>query len=174
MEYNKSNKYDIIFNIMALILIAIFCFSISPVTLQNDTFYTIKIGEHILQNGIDMHDPFSYHNIEYTYPHWLYDVGIYLFYNLGGQTRSIYINSNFMHNIRYSFIFNKCKANKKQTNIICNNNRCTIYAKRFYSCKSTASYIYIICSYNIFYRAIFRYKKNKICGWSYNNTNNYS
>lgn len=88
----EINKTDIRFNIMAILLIAIFCFSISPVTLQNDTFYTIKIGEHILQNGIDMHDPFSYHNIGYTYPHWLYDVGIYLIYNLGGQV-GIYIST---------------------------------------------------------------------------------
>jgi len=73
------------FNILAIILIAIFCFSISPITLQNDTFYTIKIGEHILENGIDMKDPFSFHNLKYTYPHWLYDVGIYLIYSIGGH-----------------------------------------------------------------------------------------
>ena len=60
-----------IFNILAIILIAIFCISLSPKTLQNDTFYTIKIGEHIIQNKeIDMVDPFSWHeNLEYTYPH---------------------------------------------------------------------------------------------------------
>ena len=73
------------FNVIAILLIAIFCFSISPKTLQNDTFYTIKIGEHILENGIDMKDPFSFHDLKYTYPHWLYDVGIYLIYNIGGH-----------------------------------------------------------------------------------------
>ena len=83
---------DIKFNVLAITLITIFCFAMSPVTLQNDTFYTIKIGEHIVQNGIDMHDPFSYHNLEYTYPHWLYDVGIYLIYNIGGQT-GIYVST---------------------------------------------------------------------------------
>ena len=88
----EINKNDIIFNIMAILLIAIFCFSISPVTLQNDTFYTIKIGEHILENGIDMKDPFSFHELKYTYPHWLYDVGIYLIYNIGGQI-GIYIST---------------------------------------------------------------------------------
>ena len=91
MKKEIDNK-SIRFNIMAILLIAIFCFSISPVTLQNDTFYTIKIGEHIIQNGIDMHDPFSYHDISYTYPHWLYDVGIYLIYNIGGQA-GIYIST---------------------------------------------------------------------------------
>ncbi len=91
-ENKKIDKTKIRFNIMAIILIAIFCFAISPVTLQNDTFYTIKIGEHIVQNGIDMKDPFSFHDLDYTYPHWAYDVGIYLIYSIGGQV-GIYIST---------------------------------------------------------------------------------
>lgn len=111
-EDNKQiDKTSIRFNILAILLIAIFCFSITPITLQNDTFYTIKIGEHILQNGIDMHDPFSYHNISYTYPHWLYDVGIYLIYSLGGQVRNIYIYYCFMHYTWITNLFCKCKTN---------------------------------------------------------------
>ena len=75
-------KNEIKFTIMAVVLIAIFCVALTPVTLQNDTFYTIKIGEHIMQNGIDMQDPFSWHqDLAYTYPHWLYDVITYLIYN---------------------------------------------------------------------------------------------
>lgn len=95
MEKEKKtiDKNSIRFTIMAVVLIAIFCFAISPITLQNDTFYTIKIGEHILQNGIDMKDPFSWHeNLQYTYPHWLYDVVIYLVYSIGGQV-GIYIST---------------------------------------------------------------------------------
>ena len=84
-EVKKTDKNNVRFNILAILLIAIFCFSISPITLQNDTFYTIKIGEHILENGIDMKDPFSFHDLKYTYPHWLYDVSIYLIYNMGGH-----------------------------------------------------------------------------------------
>ncbi len=91
-ESKEINIKDIRFNVMAVLLIAIFCFSISPITFQNDTFYTIKIGEHILNNGIDMHDPFSFHDLEYTYPHWLYDVVIYLIYRIGGQV-GIYIST---------------------------------------------------------------------------------
>lgn len=87
-----DNKIKIRFNTMAILLIAIFCFAIAPVTLQNDTFYTIEIGEHIVQNGIDMKDPFSFHDLEYTYPHWAYDVGIYLIYSIGGQV-GIYIST---------------------------------------------------------------------------------
>ena len=89
-EVNKK----VFFEILAIILIALFCISLTPKTLQNDTFYTIKIGEHIIQNkGIDMKDPFSWHeNLSYTYPHWLYDVMIYLIYNIGGMT-GIYIST---------------------------------------------------------------------------------
>ena len=89
----KDNK-KICFEIMAIVLIAIFCISLTPKTLQNDTFYTIKIGEHIIENGgIDMMDPFSWHEgLEYTYPHWLYDVMIYLIYSAGGMF-GIYIST---------------------------------------------------------------------------------
>ena len=69
------------FNIMAIILIIIFSISITPVTLQNDTFYTIKIGELINNHGIDMKDHFSWHEgLPYTYPHWLYDLITYFVY----------------------------------------------------------------------------------------------
>ena len=78
-------------NIILILLIILFCMSISPITMQNDTYYSIAIGEHILENGIDMKDPFSWHeNLPYTYPHWGYDVVTYLIYFAGqaiyGQT----------------------------------------------------------------------------------------
>ena len=90
---SKKNKLksSIKFTVMAVVLIAIFCIAITPVTLQNDTFYTIKIGEHIVQSGIDMKDPFSWHEgLSYTYPHWLYDLLTYLIYNSFGMT-GIYV-----------------------------------------------------------------------------------
>lgn len=87
-----ESKTKINFNIVAIVCIIVFCGVIAPITLQNDTFYTIRIGEHILENGIDMHDPFSIHDIPYTYPHWLYDVGIYLIYKVGGML-GIYIST---------------------------------------------------------------------------------
>lgn len=63
------------FNVLAMVCIALFCFSVTPKYLQNDTFYTIKIGQLIRQNGIDYMDHFSWHeNLGYLYPHWLYDV----------------------------------------------------------------------------------------------------
>ena len=89
-----KNKKKICFEIMSIVLITIFCISLTPKTLQNDTFYTIKIGEHIIENGgIDMMDPFSWHEgLEYTYPHWLYNVIIYLIYSIGGM-QGIYIST---------------------------------------------------------------------------------
>ena len=54
MDRNRKIK----FNILAICLIVLFAFAISPVTMQNDTYYSIKIGEQIIQNGIDMRGPF--------------------------------------------------------------------------------------------------------------------
>ena len=81
------------FTILAIILIAIFCVALTPVTFQNDTYYTIKIGEHITKYGIDMQDTFSWHsNLKYTYPHWLYDLLTYLIYSAFGMN-GIYITT---------------------------------------------------------------------------------
>ena len=93
VKEKKQSKMNasVKFTILVVALIAIFCVVLTPVTLQNDTFYTIKIGEHIIENGIDMQDPFSWHqDLAYTYPHWLYDLLTYLIYNAFGMT-GIYI-----------------------------------------------------------------------------------
>ena len=90
MELDKKTKIK--FNIIAIISIIIFAFAISPKTLQNDTFYTIEIGEYILENGITNQDPFSWHNLSYTFPHWLYDVMIYVIFSIGGHL-GIYIST---------------------------------------------------------------------------------
>lgn len=95
MDKNKKIK----FNILAICLIVLLAFAISPVTLQNDTYYTIKIGEQIVQNGIDMQDHFSWHeNLPYTYPHWLYDVMMYLIYSFSGFA-GIYISTIILASI---------------------------------------------------------------------------
>lgn len=89
----KKMKSTTKFTIIALVLIAIVCIALTPVTLQNDTFYTIKIGEHIANYGIDMQDPFSWHeDLPYTYPHWLYDLITYFVYTFFGFT-GIYIST---------------------------------------------------------------------------------
>ena len=79
-----DKKTKMKFNVLAIFIILIFSFALTPKTLQNDTYYTITIGEHILENGIDMQDPFSWHeDLPYTYPHWAYDVATYLIFQLG-------------------------------------------------------------------------------------------
>ena len=89
-----KKKSMVLTTIILLGLIA-FSFALSPKTLQNDTFYTIKIGEYIKDNGIEnlTTDPFSWHqSLPYTFPHWAYDLAIYLVYALGGQT-GIYLST---------------------------------------------------------------------------------
>jgi len=81
---DKSSK---IFFIVAIILIAMFSLALTPVTLQNDTYYTIEIGKQIMETGIDMQDHFSWHqDLAYTYPHWLYDLITYQIYSSFGMT----------------------------------------------------------------------------------------
>src|SRR5699024_5107024 len=67
----KINKIK--FNILAIFAIIIFSIALTPVTFQNDTYYTIAIGKEIVETGtIDMKDHFSWHeDLPYTYPHWL-------------------------------------------------------------------------------------------------------
>ena len=79
------DKTKIKFHVIAIFCILIFCFSLTPVTFQNDTYYSIAIGKHIVETGyVDMQDPFSWHeDLPYTYPHWAYDVGTYLVYQAG-------------------------------------------------------------------------------------------
>ena len=88
---NRKINSAVVFTIMAIIAISIISIALTPVTLQNDTFYTIKIGEHISKYGIDMQDPFSWHeNLGYTYPHWGYDLITYYIYSAFGMT-GIYV-----------------------------------------------------------------------------------
>ena len=76
----KRKKFDII----VIILILMLAISIPAKTFQNDTFYIIKVGESIVNNGIDMLDHFSIHNIMYPYEHWLHDLIIFFIYSKTG------------------------------------------------------------------------------------------
>ncbi len=93
-EEKEQKNRNLIFNAMVAIVIILFSVAISPKSLQNDTFYTIKIGEYIAQNGISdlTQDHFSWHELPYTYPHWLYDLGMYWIYHFFGQA-GIYIST---------------------------------------------------------------------------------
>ncbi len=87
---NKTHKKLLI---IFSILIAIFSFGIVFKTFQNDTFFNIAIGKHILENGIDMKEHFCWVNddLYYTHSHWIFDIIIYLIYNSFGFT-GIYIS----------------------------------------------------------------------------------
>ena len=90
----KTKIRKIRIHVVAIISIILFAIAISPKTLQNDTFYTIKIGEYIQNNGISnlTEDPFSWHELPYTFPHWLYDFMIFNIYDLFGFD-GIYIST---------------------------------------------------------------------------------
>ena len=91
-EQNKKLT-SIAFNILAIFCIAIFCFAITPKSFQNDTFYTIAVGQGIREYGIDGQDHFSMHDLPYTYPHWLYDVIMSLIYDFLGGFTGLYIST---------------------------------------------------------------------------------
>ena len=115
-ENNKSKTLQsIIFHIVAVICISIFCFAIAPKTLQNDTFYTLKIGEYIYNNGISdlTQDLYSWHELPYTYPHWLYDLSMFLIYNSFGQL-GIYVSTMILTAILGISIY--ILSNKKSKN----------------------------------------------------------
>ncbi len=82
----KAKIRKIRIHVVAIISIILFAIAISPKSLQNDTFYTIKIGEYIQNNGISnlTEDPFSWHELPYTFPHWLYDFMMFNIYDLFG------------------------------------------------------------------------------------------
>lgn len=101
IDSKKAKRLSIIF----LILSFIFALGLVKKSFQNDTFYTIKIGELIINHGIDMLDHFSFHNaLAYTYPHWLYDSFIYLVYKIGGYT-SIYISTILLFYILITIVY---------------------------------------------------------------------
>ena len=78
------------FILASIIMIIMLCISFTVKTFQNDTFYTIKVGESILEHGIDMKDHFSWHELDYTYPHWLFDIAVYKLHDLGGLKSNFY------------------------------------------------------------------------------------
>ena len=78
-------KKNIYFYILVIFSFLVVSFLLAQKVFQNDTFYTIKVGESIFKRGIDMKDHFSFiTGLSYSYPHWLYDSFIYLLYSIGG------------------------------------------------------------------------------------------
>ena len=81
------------YRVFGVILIVILCIGLTFKYLQNDTFYIIKLGDFIVHHGIDSLDHYSWvANLPYTYPHWLYDVGIYFIYHAFGYL-GVYVST---------------------------------------------------------------------------------
>lgn len=79
------NKKNIFFYLLVIISFIVLAIIVPKIYFQNDTFYSIKIGNSILKNGIDMKDHFSWiSNLTYVYPHWLFDVIIYVIFRFFG------------------------------------------------------------------------------------------
>ena len=90
----KKDFKGLWFHLVAIVCILLFCAALAPKTLQNDTYYTIKIGEYIFNNGVGdlTEDLYSWHELPYTYPHWLYDLMVFVIYNSFGHT-GIYVST---------------------------------------------------------------------------------
>ena len=102
------------FIIASIIMIIIICVAFTTKTLQNDTFYNIKLGESILKHGVDLKEHFTWHeNLKtYSYPHWLFDVISYKVYDLGG-IETLYTGSIILFIIiGLTFFFMNIKLNK--------------------------------------------------------------
>ena len=116
-DADKEKKYiTISFYILAIFCIVVFSICLVSKSFQNDTFYTIKIGQLIRQNGIDYKDHFSWHeNLPYMYPHWLYDVITSLIYDFLGGFTGLYIATMILSALLGLAIFwanNKVSKNK--------------------------------------------------------------
>lgn len=105
-----KNKRPLI--IASIVMIIMLCLAFTIKTFQNDTFYTVKVGEAILEHGIDMKDHFSWHELAYTYPHWLFDIIIYKIHEAGGLNALYITNILTFIVIGISFYFINLKRNK--------------------------------------------------------------
>lgn len=105
-EISLSTR-EFVFDFLVIICLILFSIILSPKELQNDTFYTIKCGEYIFQNGISnlTMDPFSWLDLPYNWPHWLYDLIIYIIYAKTGLD-GIYVSTILLTTILGVSIYN--------------------------------------------------------------------
>jgi len=82
---NKKQILKKTLTLGSMLLLILFIISLSPKPMQNDTFWSIKVGEEIVNKGIITTDSFSMHkDLKYIAHHFLTDVVIYLTYGLAG------------------------------------------------------------------------------------------
>ncbi len=71
--------------IIFIILIIFFSISVVEKTFQNDTYFTIVVGEKILNEGIYTDEDFSWHEgLKYQNVRWIFDVLVAKTYNIFG------------------------------------------------------------------------------------------
>jgi len=73
-----------IVKIVNILLIIVFVILLCPKSMQNDTFWSIKVGQELVEEGIKNVDDWSIHSdLKYVAHHFLTDVTIYFAYNIG-------------------------------------------------------------------------------------------
>lgn len=108
-------KREKIRNILLLICLIIFSVTIVKKTFQNDTFFTIALGENILENGIDTQEKLVWHEgLENTNPRWLFELliaGIHNLFDFFGIYVFVMIMA-CLQMIFYYYIINKITGKK--------------------------------------------------------------
>lgn len=80
MKYKNT-----IIHLIQIFLIVLFISSIVTKDFQNDTFFTIAIGERILEYGVETEEKLVWHeNLEFTNSRWLFDTIIAIINNYFG------------------------------------------------------------------------------------------
>ena len=104
-----KSKYKMV--LLSLIIIIFTCCIVHK-QVQNDTFFSIKTGEYILNQGIDKVEPFTFHNnLSFVKLRWGFDVLSYFIYKIGGFNFIYYFVLGFSSVISLS-LFNILKKNK--------------------------------------------------------------
>lgn len=76
----KSKIIWIINILLLIVFVALLC----PKSMQNDTFWSIKIGQELLEEGIKVVDEWSIHkDLKYIVHHLITDIIIYFVYSVG-------------------------------------------------------------------------------------------
>lgn len=100
--------------IISLILLVLISILIVPKELQNDTFYLIKAGESIINNGLDFIDHFSIHNLNYLYPHLLFSLITYFSFNILSYKGLYILTIIFTIILSFTLFFVNCKNSKNK------------------------------------------------------------
>ena len=112
VNLEKMRKFA--FNFAVIVSLFLIAASVTPKEFQNDTFYNIKVGEWIYNNGISdlTEDQHSWLDLPYTFPHWLYDLCIFLVYNTFGYD-GIYVSTMIIYGLigTIAYIYTKNKSN---------------------------------------------------------------